>query len=82
MSIPSKTNDTVIIPEAIKQFDEEWVAFEVYDRDERNRAYKGRLITHSPNRREVWLTVNKLKLQDCFVCFVGEAPPKGMEVVI
>ena len=82
MSIPSKTNDIVIIPEAIKQFQDEWVGFEVFEVDERNRAYKGRLITHSTKRKEVWAAVNKLNPPHAFVRFTGDIPPKGMKVVI
>jgi len=82
MSFPNNTKKAVIIPEALKQFQDEWVGFEVYQRDKRNRAYKGRLIAHSKYRDEVWEAVNQLKLQDCFVRFVGEAPPKGMQVII
>jgi len=82
MSTYSKMNGTVIIPEALKQFQDEWVGFEVLEVDERNRAYKGRLIAHSPKREKVWAAVNKLNPPHAFVRFTGDIPPKGMKVLI
>jgi len=75
-------NEIVIIPEVIKQFQDEWVAFEVYEEDIRKHPYKGRLLAHSKNRDEVWEVVHKLNPQDCLVEFTGEIPPKGMKFIL
>jgi hypothetical protein len=81
MSTQSK-DEIVIIPDAEKNFKDEWVAFEVYEVDERNKAYKGRLIVHSPKRGEVWAKVKELNPHDCYISFAGEKPKKGKQYIL
>lgn len=75
-------SEIVVIPETIKQFSGEWVAFEVLEVDDQNRAYKGRLIAHNPNRDEVWNMLRKLRPYHGYVVFAGEVPPKGLHFIL
>lgn len=79
MSVASKI---MVIPEAMMQFPNEWVAFEVLEMDNLNRAYKGRLISHSPNRDEVWNVLRKSRPYHGYVVFAGEIPPKGLHFIL
>jgi hypothetical protein len=75
-------SEIIIIPETIIQFHNEWVAFEVLEVDNQNRAYKGRLIAHGPNRNEVWSLLQKSRPHHGYVVFSGEVPPKGLHFIL
>jgi len=72
------------IPQVEKQYQDEWLLFEVYETDELNRPVKGKLLAHSPSRAaldEYW----EKKIQRChhsYVVYTGEKPKKGMAVVL
>lgn len=71
------------IPEIEKQYQDEWLLFEVYETDAQNRPIKGRLLAHSPSLAS--LDEYETKIPRChhsYVVYTGEKPKKGMAVVL
>lgn len=70
------------IPEIQKQYQDEWLLFEVYETDSLNRPTKGRLLAHSPSRAALDEYWDKLEVKLAYVTYTGQRPRKGLEVVL
>ena len=76
--------ESLDVLEIEKQYQDEWLLFEVYEVDKQGRPIKGKLLAHSPSRAaldEYW----EKKIQRChhsYVVYTGEKPKKGMAVVL
>ena len=70
------------IKEVEKQYKDEWLAFEVYEVDELNRASKGKLLAHSPSRAALWEFIMKIPSKHTYVTYTGPRPKKGMVSVL
>ncbi len=74
--------ETQNIQEMEKQYPDEWLAFEVLEVDNLNRAVKGRLLAHSPSRKALYEFLGKNLPKHWYVTFTGPRPKKGMVSVL
>ena len=67
-------------------FVDEWVAAEVTKMDQANVPVAGEVVTHGPDKREVYRTVKAYLAQHpaarMFVFFTGDPIPEGVEVML
>jgi hypothetical protein len=77
-----QTDELVCIPDTEKQYPDEWLLFEVVEEDEKGFPLRGRLLAHSPDRDEVDAVLLKVHPKDSYSVWTGEAPRKGMIVVL
>jgi len=74
-----ETNDILQIE---KQYQDEWLLFEVYEVDEHERPIRGKLLAHSPSHAALDEFLSKIQCDDFYVTYTGERPKKGMAVVL
>ena len=74
--------ETLDIPKIEKQYQDEWLLFEVYEADKQGRPIKGKLLAHSPSRAAVYEFLRKIQCDNFYVTYTGERPRKGMAVVL
>jgi len=74
--------EVVDILEIEKQYEDEWLLFEVYEVDEMNRPIKGRLLAHSPSRAALDEYWDKIEVKLPYVTYTGQRPRKGMVSVL
>lgn len=65
-----------------KQFQNEWLLFEVYETDELGRPIRGKLLAHSPTHAALDEFLGKIRCDDFYITYTGERPKKGMAVVL
>jgi len=65
-----------------KQYQDEWLLFEVYEVDEQGRPVKGKLLAHSPSRATLDEFSSKIRCHHSYVTYTGDRPRKGMAVVL
>jgi len=65
-----------------KQYQDEWLLFEVYEIDETGRPTRGKLLAHSPGRAALHEFLQKNPCPHWYVIYTGDVPKKGMEVVL
>jgi monomeric isocitrate dehydrogenase len=67
-------------------FVDEWVAAEVTKMNKANVPVAGEVVTHSPDKREVYRTVKAYLAQHpaarMFVFFTGDPIPESVEVML
>ena len=69
-------NEIATIEQIKKEFDDEWVLVEVIEENELGETIKGKVITHSKARDEVYDALKK-NHGYTHVFFTGEVPKKG-----
>ena len=74
--------EAVDILQIEKQYQDEWLLFEVYEVDELNRPIKGKLLAHSPSLAALEEFSSKLHCHHWYITYTGERPRKGMAVVL
>jgi len=74
--------DTVIIPEVEKNFKDEWLAFEILEKDAKRLPFKGRLIAHNIRRKPVYDALLRIRPEISYIAYTGEKPRKGMVSVL
>lgn len=76
--------ETSDILEIEKQYQDEWLLFEVYETDELNRPIKGKLLAHSPSRAALdeFMAKKAGVYHHTYRVYTGPKPKKGMEVVL
>lgn len=70
------------ITEIEKQYQDEWLLFEVYETDAKKRPTKGRLIVHSPIRSAIDEIMFKDQSHRIYLTYSGPKPKKGMVSVL
>jgi len=65
-----------------KQYQDEWLLFEVYETNEVGHAIKGKLLAHSPSRAALDEFSAKIRCHHWYITYTGDVPKKGMEVVL
>lgn len=67
-------------------FPDEWVAAEVTKVDKADVPLAGTLLTHSPDKHQVYQTVKAYRAQypaaRIFIFFTGDPIPEGVEVAL
>jgi hypothetical protein len=67
-------------------FPDEWVAAEVTKVDKADVPLAGMLLTHSPDKHQVYQAVKAYRAQHpaarIFIFFTGDPIPKGVEVAL
>ena len=61
---------------------DEWVYFEVKERDEYERPLKGILIAHDPDRDRVHEAMKRMPVREAAVFYTGEPVPAGAIVLL
>ena len=74
--------EAVDIPEVEKQYQDEWLLFEVYEVDKQGRPIKGKLLAHSPSLAALEEFSHKIQCHHSYVTYTGDRPKKGMAVVL
>ncbi len=76
--------DIVEIEEERRRHKDEWLLFEVSERDEAGRSAKGRLLCHSKSRDEIHeVAMRERKPGVCLMSvFTGPPVPPGMEFIL
>ena len=59
-----------------ERFEDEWLLLEVTKTDRLDQPLEGRLLSHSPNRDEIWRSFRESK-GDLMVEFSGPIVPQG-----
>ena len=74
--------EAIDIPEVEKQYQDEWLLFEVYEVDKQGRPIKGKLLAHSPSLTALEEFSAKIRCHDRYITYTGDRPRKGMAVVL
>jgi hypothetical protein len=74
--------ETLDIPQVEKQYQDEWLLFEVYEVDEQDRPIRGKLLARSPSRAALHEFLQENPCHDWYITYTGEKPKKGMAVVL
>ena len=74
--------ETTDILEVEKQYQDEWLLFEVYEVGEQGRPTRGKLLAHSPSRAAVDEYWDKIEVKLPYVTYSGQRPRKGMAAVL
>lgn len=74
--------DTVIIPEVEEYFKDEWLAFEVLEKDVKGFPFKGKLIAHNTRRKPVYEVLLQMRPEISYIAYTGEKPRKGIVSVL
>lgn len=74
--------DTVDIPKVLKKHPEEWLLFEVLERDELDRPIQGRLLYHGTSRDELHEVAMEKLCPDNYIVFTGDPIPPDLVVVL
>lgn len=69
--------DTNSIPEIERHYKNEWLLFDVYERDESDRPVKGKLVYHSSSRDEIHGVAMKNRSIEGYVVFAGSPVEAG-----
>ncbi|MFA0749871.1 MAG: hypothetical protein SLRJCFUN_000274 [Candidatus Fervidibacter sp.] len=64
--------DIVLIPEAEKQYPDEWLLFEIVELDEHGSPLRGRLLAHSPDRSVIDEVLLKTRPTRFYIVWTGE----------
>ena len=72
-------SEIATIKEFEKKYQDEWVLVEVLEEDEIGRTTKGKLITHSKDRDEIY-SINGNTDVETYLFFTGDIPKKGYAV--
>ncbi|MDI6794582.1 MAG: hypothetical protein QME81_17225 [bacterium] len=70
------------IPEVEKQYQDEWLLFEVLEVDEKHQPIKGKLLLHSKDRGKIHKKAVEYKCKHDYVTYTGDPIPKGWGVVV
>jgi len=65
------------INEIKKRFKDEWVLVEVIEKDNLNRPSKGKVITHSKNRNEIYDALKKARGKHTYQFHTGRTLERG-----
>lgn len=64
------------------RYPDQWIFFEVLERDENEYPSKGILIAHSPDRDEVHRIAMRTQVQEAAIFFTGDPVPEGAIVLL
>ncbi len=72
----SEQTDVPTLEEIKKKYKDEWILVEVLETDELNRPTKGRLITHSKDKDDIYKTLKNLKEkpEHTYTTYTGDFP--------
>ena len=70
------------IAEVIEQHPDQWLLFEVLERDARDLPTQGRLLYHGKSRDELHEVAMAKLCPDNLVLFTGDPIPPGIEVAL
>jgi hypothetical protein len=77
-------SDIVNIADIEKQYEDEWLLFEVVEADDLDRPIKGRFLGHSKSREEIHQVIMEKRSPDkcMYIRFNGDPVPPDMVVVL
>lgn len=71
-----------VLEDAMEEYKEEWLLFEVLEIDEKNQPQKVRLVWHSKNKEEVCSEAKIHNIKRGVLVYAGEVVPKDAHVVL